>query len=79
MPCEEELAGIEWSDDFVDIQVDPQPGIVFHVRLQGDELARFDEMLTKRDPDMLMSDFLHTLALESIERWEAEREPAGAD
>ena len=76
MSCQAEYDHDDWEP--IDVQVGPRTGTIFHVRLQGDELSRLDEMLIERDPDMLMSDFLRALTIESLARWESEREQAGA-
>lgn len=75
MPCQAEYDHDDWEE--IDIQVGPRTGTIFQVRLQGDELARLDDMMVEHG-ERLMTSFLRDLALESLKRWETEREQAGA-
>ena len=76
MPCQAEYDHDEWGEP-IDVQVGPRIGMAFHVIIHSEELARLDDMMTERG-ERLMTTFLRDLALEALERWEAEREQAGA-
>ena len=73
MPCQAEYDHDDWEE--IDVQVGPRIGMTFRVVIHSDELARFTEMMSARG-DRNMVRFLRTLALESLDRWESEREPA---
>lgn len=73
MPCQAEYD--HDGREPIDVQVGPRIGMTFRVVIHSEELARFTEMMSARG-DRNMVRFLRTLALESLERWEAEREPS---
>ena len=75
MPCQEEFDDLDWEP--IDVQVGPRIGMTFRVVIHSAELARLDDMMVERG-ERRMTSFLRTLALEALERWEAEREQAGA-
>ena len=75
MPCQAEYDHDDWEE--IDVQVGPRIGMTFRVVIHSDELARLDDMMVERG-ERLMTSFLRDLALESLARWESEREQAGA-